>query len=90
VVPICLVLGASISSIARHLEVDWIYSSLMLVALSGTVVLGWLFELSADLVVFGLLPLLVVSALLVTRLAQNIGGTRRDQKEAQEPLIEKA
>lgn len=52
--------------------------------------LGWAFELTADFVVFGLLPLLVVSALLVTRLAQSIGGTRRDQKEAQELLREKA
>jgi hypothetical protein len=88
-VPICIVLAVSISAIARHVEVDRIYSSLMLIALSATLGIGWAFDLTADLVVFGLLPLFVVSALLATRLAQNVGGTRPHER-GQQALTEKA
>jgi hypothetical protein len=74
----------------RHLELDRIYSAFMIIALSGTMGLGWAFDLPADLVVFGLLPLLVVTALLLTRLVQNVRGSGGIEKEEQNPLTEKA
>jgi hypothetical protein len=89
-IPIGLIWAASVSLIVQRLELDRIYSSFMLIALSGTMGLGWAFDLSADLVVYGLLPFLVVSALLVTRLAQNMGDPGRNQMEEQKPLMEKA
>ncbi|KAH8817982.1 hypothetical protein F5882DRAFT_806 [Hyaloscypha sp. PMI_1271] len=89
-IPICLVWATSISSIVQQLDLDRIYSSFMLISLAGTMGLGWAFELTADLVIFGLLPLLVVTALLVTRLAQNMRGPGSNQTEEQKPLTEKA
>lgn len=88
-IPICIVLAMSISAITRHVEVDRLYSSLMLFALAATLSIGWAFDLTADLVVLGLLPLFVVSGLLATRLGQNFGATRSHEK-GQEALIEKA
>ena len=62
----------------------------MLVALGGTMGLGWAFDLPADLVAFGLLPMLVVSALLLTRLVQSVVGQGKYQEVVQQPLTEKA
>jgi hypothetical protein len=87
--PICLVLATSISAIARNVEVDRIYSSLMLTALTATLGLTWALDLTADLVVFGLLQLFVVSALLLTRLGQTANGTKRREERAQGALGEK-
>jgi len=75
-IPICIVLAASLASILRHVKVDKLYASLILVAVSGAMGLGWALNLMADLVVFGLLPISVVSALMATRLAQNLGAVR--------------
>ncbi|KAE9377243.1 hypothetical protein N431DRAFT_480333 [Stipitochalara longipes BDJ] len=88
-IPICVVWAISVSSIVRSLEFDRLYCSFMLAALSGTIGLGWAFDLTADLVVFGLLPFLVVSSLLVTRLVQNMGSPEINQLEEGKSLPEK-
>jgi dihydroorotase-like cyclic amidohydrolase len=75
-IPICIVLAASLASIMRHVKVDKLYALLIFVAVSGSMGLGWALNLMADLVVFGLLPISVVSALMAIRLAQNLGAAR--------------
>jgi hypothetical protein len=62
----------------------------LLVAIFGILGAGWAFNLTADLVVFGLLPFFVVTALLVVRLGQNFGGVRLHEMDKQENLREKA
>jgi len=62
-IPICLNLAASISSIVRDLEVDRFYASTLPLAVLATFGVGWALNFTADLVVFGVLPMFMVTGL---------------------------
>ncbi|PMD17200.1 hypothetical protein NA56DRAFT_281429 [Hyaloscypha hepaticicola] len=89
ILPICLLLAASVSSIVRSLEFDRVYSLFLLSGLAWTIGVGWTFNLAADLVGFGLLPLSIVTSLALTRLVQSMGSGGRYQLEEGKPLPEK-
>lgn len=72
-IPNCLTLATSISSIVRNLQVDRFYASMLPVAVLGTFTFGWALNLTMDLVVFGVLPMFMVTGLLVVRLRQGRG-----------------
>ena len=88
-VPICLVLGTSLLSISMNVQVDRLYASMLLMEIFGTLGAGWALNLAMDLV-FGLLPFFIVTALLVVRLGQNLGGARLHEFDEQGNLREKA
>jgi hypothetical protein len=87
-VPILLVLATSVSFISWNLQVDRLYASMMLVAIFGPLGAGWAFNLPMGLVI-GQLPFIEVTALLVVRLGQNLGGARLHEVDEQENLREK-
>lgn len=89
IISICLLLIASVSSIVRSIEFDRVYSLFLLSGLSWTIGLGWTFNLAADLVGFGLLPLSIVTSLALTRLVQSMGSGGRNQLEEGNTLPEK-
>ena len=90
IIPICLAMAASISSIIHNLQVDWVYVSLLPVTIFGSLVTGWAISCPVDLVVLGLLPFFVVTALLVVMLRQKRLGKLEDVKVEQMLLWEKA
>jgi hypothetical protein len=80
-VPICLILAISVAGILKTVKADKLYAALVLVVLGAVGSAGVVFDLEAELVVFGLLPLSFVSGLGLVRIGQILRGSTASVNE---------
>ena len=74
--PICVILSLSVARILTSVKADRLYATMVLGALCTVFGAGKVLDLDAEVVVFGLLPFIFVSALGVVRIGQSCSGTR--------------
>jgi hypothetical protein len=86
-IPICLTLAISVAGILQTVKADKLYAASVLLVLGAVGSAGVVFDLDAEVVVFGLLPLSFVSSLGLVRIGQVLRG---DDENVNESLPEKA